>query len=462
MNDKNRYLTETEILSITEKSMHKTFGELGLSSFRDKSNKGGLGTFIEESVFEYKANNDDSPDFITAGIELKVTPVKRNEDGSFSSKERLVLNMIDYGQEELATFETSSFYRKNRRLLIWFYHYIKDIPETSYLLTAYDLFEFENSLEYKIIKKDWEIIHQKIKKGLAHTISESDTTFLAACTKGTNSNSTRKQPHSDVEAKCRAYSLKSSFMTRLYRELIHQIAPYVSFVSDEEWMKNPLEEIFKEKLTKYYGKSVAELANRFNIKNNPKDLCFKISQRTLGLTGKDSGTIEMIDAGIKLKTVRVHKNGTPCESMSFPALDFIELINQKWENSDIREDFVDWKLMLFVFKEDNNNVMRFDRVQFWNIPNNIVDGEIKIMYEQCAMLVKNGDALYYDDGKIKDMFPKEKRNSNGVCHVRPHGRVAADTFKLPISDKKTGKTEYTKQCFWLNKLFVKKILEDKV
>ncbi len=460
--ENKRHLSEREILSISENSMNKTFGELGLSTFRDKSNKGGFGTFVEEAVFGYNANNDDNPDFIEAGIELKVTPVKLNENGFFSSKERLVLNMIDYEKEAETTFETSSFYRKNKRLLIWFYHYIKDIPETDFMLTAYDLFEFENSLEYKIIKHDWEIIHEKITKGQAHTISESDTTFLAACTKGANSNLTRKQPYSDIEAKYRAYSLKASFMTRLYREIIHQVAPYVSFVSDDEWMKNPLEEIYKDKLSKYYGKSVEELKLRFNIKNNPKDLCFKIAQKMLGLHGKDSSTVEMLDAGIKLKTVRVQKNGSPFESMSFPALDFIELVNRKWEESDIREDFVDWKLMLFVFIEDEHRVMKFDRIQFWNIPNKIVDGEIKLMYEQCANLVKQGNALYYENGKIKDSFPKEKRNSNGVCHVRPHGRVAADTFRLPVIDKITGKTEYTKQCFWFNKMFVKKILDEKI
>lgn len=459
MDDKNRHLSEKEILKITQESLHKTFGELGLCEI-NKAHKGGLGIFVEENVFNYKANSDDHPDFIDAGIELKVTPVKSDNKGNISSKERLVLNMIDYFKEESATFETSSFYRKNRRLLVWFYQYVKGKPQSDCEITAWDLFEFEHSLEYKVIKRDWEIIHQKIVKGKAHEISESDTTFLAACTKGADSSVTRKQPNSELLAKPRAYSFKNSFMTRLYREAIHKIAPYVSFVSDDEWMKNSLEEIYKEKLSQYHGMSIVDLKHKFYITSKAKQLPFLIAQKMLGLSGKESSTQEMADAGIKLKIVRLKKNGKPHESMSFPAFDFTELVHTPWEESEIREDFVDWKLMFIVFKDDENGVCRFDRVQFWNIPNSLVDGKIKKMYEDAAELIKNGKALTIKNGKVIDRFAKEKRNGNGVCHIRPHGRNKDDVFKLPVKDKETNLTEYTKQSFWFNSNFIKKIMEE--
>lgn len=459
MDDTNRHLSENEIIRITQDSLHKTFGQLGLVDV-NKAHKGGLGNFVEENVFKYKANSDDHPDFIDAGIELKITPVKSDSKGNTSSKERLVLNMIDYFKEENATFETSSFYKKNRRLLVWFYQYIKGKPQSDFEITAWDLFEFEHSLEYKVIKRDWEIIHQKIVKGKAHEISESDTTFLAACTKGADSSQTRKQPNSEILAKPRAYSFKNSFMTRLYREAIHKLAPYVSFISDDEWMKNPLEEIYKEKLSIYQGMSIIDLKHKFYIRSKAKQLPFLIAQKMLGISGKDSSTQEMADAGIKLKIVRLKKNGKPHESISFPAFDFTELVNTPWESSEIREEFVDWKLMFFVFQDDENGVCRFDRVQFWNVPNSIVDGKIKQMYENAADLIKNGEALTFENGKIVDRFAKEKRNGNGVCHIRPHGRNKKDTFKLPVADKETKLSEYTKQSFWFNSNFVKEILKN--
>lgn len=467
MDDKNRHLSEKEVLDITKKCVNKSFGDLGLSTF-NKSNKGGLGGFIEEHVFKYSSNSDDNPDFIDAGIELKVTPIKQNNDGSYSSKERLVLNMINYVDEVDKTFITSSFYHKNRRLLILFYLWTKGVSPSEFTIDNYDLFEFEKSVQYQTIKRDWEIIHKKIVNGKAHEISESDTMFLAACTKGADSTQSRIQPRSNIEAKPRAYSFKSGFMTMLYRSLIHEIAPYVSFVSEDEWMNNPLEEVYKEKLSIYHGISVTELMRRFGIIKKPKDYCFKIAQRMLGLTGRDSSTQEMVDAGIKLKTVRLTKNGMPHESMSFPAFDFSELLEKPWEQSDIREDFVDWKLMLFIFQDDENGVCRFDKVLFWNIPNKLVDGEIKQMYEKCVELVKVGKVIQSIGAdskgkeKVKDYFPKEtkERNGNGVCHVRPHGINSLDTFDLPVPDQLTGRTKYTKQCFWFNKRYIKKIIKE--
>jgi DNA mismatch repair protein MutH len=366
--------------------------------------------------------------------------------------------MIDYFEEADATFETSSFYKKNRKLLICFYKYIKGAPETQFEFTAYDLYEFEKSLEFKTIKHDWDIIHSKIIAGKAHEISESDTTFLAACTKGANSSQRRGQPNSLEDAKPRAYSFKTGFMTRLYREIIHKIGPYIpQFVSDDEWMKDTLEETYKNKLAKYYGKTVSELKTLFSFKTNPKDINFRIAQKMLGLSGRMSSTQEMLDAGIKLKTVRLNQDGVPHESMSFPTFEFSELIRTTWEESEIREIFVDWKLMLFVFKDNEKGDSYFERIVFWNIPNKIVDGPIKNMFEYCAKLIATGEALYFNKkGIVLDKFPKEKRNSNGVCHIRPHASKAVNVFQLPVTDKATGKTAYTKQCFWFNKEFVMK------
>ena len=150
MDDKNRHLSESDILLITRRCVNKTFGELGYS-FSNISNKGGFGAFVEENVFKYSCNTDDNPDFIDAGIELKVTPIKKNIDGTFSSKERLVLNMINYSEEATKSFENSSFYRKNRKLLILFYLWSKGISPENFTITNYDLFEFERSTQYQVI-----------------------------------------------------------------------------------------------------------------------------------------------------------------------------------------------------------------------------------------------------------------------------------------------------------------------
>lgn len=460
MDDKNRHLTEKEILDISNKALHKTFGDFGLDATYNPNNKGGLGGFVEENVFKYKANNDDNPDFIDAGIELKVTPVKQNQDGSISSKERLVLNTINYKEEALKDFKTSSFYHKNRRLLIWFYLYSKGVHPSNFEITDIDLFEFEKSLQAKVIERDWNLIHQKIVKGKAHEISESDTEFLAACTKGADSSELTEQYNSTIKAKRRAYSFKGSFMTYIYRTYIHNIAPYTPTISEDEWMKNPLEEIYKEKMSVSHGLTQQQLCRRFHVNYNPKNksLNFAIAKGMLGIT-KGKQTPEMEIAGIYLRTITIDKNGYPTEGMPFNNFEFEELINTPWEESYIRENFVDLKMMIFVFREIDG-VITFDRVHFWNCPNSVVDGKIQQMHKECADMVRSGTAFYFNEkGKVLDKFPKEDRNSNGVCHVRPKARVGADKYELPVRDIETGITSYTKQSFWFNKEFVRRILE---
>ena len=68
--------------------------------------------------------------------------------------------------------------------------------------------------------------------------------------------------------------------------------------------------------------------------------------------------------------------------------------------------------MFFNFKDDENGVCRFDRVAFWNIPNKLVDGPIKDMYEKCADLVKNRKLSWkcYRMGRLKIAFQKKPKN----------------------------------------------------
>jgi len=58
--------------------------------------KGYLGQILEEFYFLYKPNSDSEPDFPIAKLELKSSPLKKLKNDEFRSKERLVLNIINY------------------------------------------------------------------------------------------------------------------------------------------------------------------------------------------------------------------------------------------------------------------------------------------------------------------------------------------------------------------------------
>lgn len=185
MSKYNRGLTKEEIEKIGEEVVGKTFGELGDFKYdlEDFNYKGGMGVLMEENVFQYDANSDANPDFYDAGIELKVTPIKKNKNGTYSAKERLVLNIINYMEEYKNTFETSSFWHKNETLYLMFYLWEEGIPRSDYKIVKQMLYTYPEE-DLLIIKQDWELIINKIKNGLAHEISEADTFYLGACPKG--------------------------------------------------------------------------------------------------------------------------------------------------------------------------------------------------------------------------------------------------------------------------------------
>ena len=95
--------TEEEIRILSQSAIGKTFGELqkmNVKTVSDSSvdkteevfNKAFFGHLFETDVFGMDINSFSRPDFEEAGIELKVTPYKKNKDNTLSAKERLVLN----------------------------------------------------------------------------------------------------------------------------------------------------------------------------------------------------------------------------------------------------------------------------------------------------------------------------------------------------------------------------------
>ena len=217
-----RFLTKEDVQVVARGALGKTFGELSDEKF-NYDNKGTLGQLIEKSIFHFANNSKSAPDFEDAGIELKLTPYKKNNNGTLSAKERLVLNLIDFCAEYKYDFKSSHFLFKNKNIQLLWYLYEKNKRREDYVITNelyFSLFDKEFAEDYEIIKSDWEFIIDKIKKGKAHEISESDTLYLGACPKGKNKNDKTSQPFSDILAMRRAFCYKVSYMTILVRKYI--------------------------------------------------------------------------------------------------------------------------------------------------------------------------------------------------------------------------------------------------
>ena len=414
--------------------------------------KGAIGTVIEESWFGYTPNSESEPDFPEAGVELKVTPYLRGKNG-IRAKERLVCNIINYMEEYDKTFQTSAFWHKCNTMLLMSYEHLADRPKGDFRIDEAVLFSFPEE-DLAIIEHDWETIMEKVRAGRAHELSEGDTLYLAACTKGATAASVRQQPFSEIPAKQRAYSLKSSYMTQVLNKYVFGNVDNPRIIKSANVLQShTFEEYIIEKVRPFSGMTQYQLKRHFGIESNSKSLNEILLAHMLDVKGRIAYTEEFQKAGIVPKTIRVQRNGKVKESMSFPTFDFIEISQEAfWEESELYNYLAPTKFMFVIFREQTGGEYVFDRVMFWNIPNSDLD-EVRRVWEQTVRTIREGVKLVPTSRGVSNNLPKQTESR--VAHVRPHGRDASD--KLPLPDGRV----MTKQCFWLNNTYIAEQIKEK-
>ncbi|MYL32075.1 restriction endonuclease [Pontibacillus yanchengensis] len=410
---------------------------------REKGNKGGLGQLLEKSHFGYEINSNAEPDFEEAGVELKTTPYIYRSKNRPVAKERLVLNIIDYMTLPHEKFENSSFWKKNQTLLLIFYlHQAKDVipNRLDYQITHAQLFQFPEK-DLKIIKADWEKIVEKVRQGKAHELSEGDTNYLGACTKGANKYSHRPQPYSDEYAMQRAFSLKTSYMTTV---LNHYILPgkktyHESILEENDLGEDTLESFILKKFNRFSGMSVDTIMSEVGeeVESKPKHFTARVASKMLNLDDRLEKTEEFRKANIKVKNITVSKKGKVKESMSFPAFKYKELIKEEWDSSTLREMFLNTRFLFVVFRYNEHNELFFEKALFWNIPHNDLEIEVREVWDETINRIK--------DGECRNL---PTASENPVAHVRPHAQNKQDTYETPQGD------HVVKKSFWLNNKYI--------
>lgn len=430
--------------------------------------KGNFGQLLEKFYFGYEPNSDANADFKEVGLELKASPLKVLKNGEIRSKERLVLNIINYLEVHNEEFENSTFWKKNAHLLLVFYLHDKEKHFLDYLIKLVDDWKYPDE-DLEIIKQDWEKINQKIKDGKAHELSEGDTFYLGACTKGsTAAKSFRAQPFNTEKAKQRAYSLKQGYVNHIIANIASdEQAVYGKIIKrpTELKKKKTLEEIVVEKFEPFYDKTPQEIENHFglNLNSRSKSYYANLTKKILGIE-LNQKIGEFDKANIQLKSIRVESNNKIKQSVSFPAFKFEVLYNESWRDSEMKE--ITERKYLFVFFKNIGNKFVLDKVKFWNMPYKDRNEVRKVWLQTKRILYKgeifneyakdkNGNIRLSQKGNPirKNNFPKIKDNK--VCHVRPHGTDSTHTYPLPIEDKKLKTKEYSKQCFWYNASYVR-------
>ena len=413
--------------------------------YNNPRSKGSLGQLIEKHFFFYDINSKSEADFNEAGVELKVTPYTIKANGDLRAKERLVLTIINYMKDyEEEDFLRSHVYEKCALMLLIYYLYEPNKYRLDYVINYIKLFQFpEEDLE--IIKNDYKIIIDKIKKGKAEAISEGDTNYLGACTKGANANSLREQPFSDKKAMQRAFCLKNSYMSYILNHyIVNKTEKYESVIKDAKILKEQtLEQYIISKLQPYYNQDIEFLKHKFNIpyQASNKSFTYLLAKGMLEVVNEKIEEFEK--ANIKIKAIRLRPDGMPKESMSFPTFKYTEIVKEDWLDSELYETFSTTRYLFMIYQYLDENTLIFKKAMFWNVPEKDLNTEIKRVWEDTVKKIRNNE---YDN------LPKISESP--ILHVRPHARNAKDTY--PTLDGKKA----IKKCFWLNANYIKQQIEN--
>jgi DNA mismatch repair protein MutH len=438
----------TSIKNHAEKILHKSLRQIlsasqlaEIKKALNKNRKGHFGDIVEKYIFNKDPNNAPEPDFPKAHLELKTTPIIPHKKRGYTAKERLVLGMIDFGRIIHENWETSTFLKKNTHLLILFYLFTENLPILDYefkLIKLLNLLNDLSSADILQIKQDWETIAAKIRQGKAHELSEGDTFYLGACTKGATAlKSPRSQPNSSIKAKPRAFSLKQKYLSELIFKSLKLIDKDQESIISENDPKS-IETFVHEKLDRYIGFTTDEIQAKLGVYlgSSAKSYIFDLGRAMLGTKKKKIAEFEK--ANVKMKTIRLQHSGTLKESMSFPAMSYMEIIKEEWPESTFREYISSNKYLFLVFQFDDTGALRFKKHIFWNIPYTDLEGHVKKVWEKTVELIKSGHA---------DSLPGI--TDDPVCHVRPHGRNKKDVAPTPYG------ALVEKKCFWLNASYIR-------
>jgi len=414
--------------------------------------KGNFGQILEKFYFMYEPNSDALPDFAEIGMELKSSPLKKLSNREYRSKERLVLNVINYLEVATQKFETSSFWKKNAHLLLIFYFREEGMDILDYMIKLVDEWTFP-SRDLEIIKNDWQIITNKIASGHAHELSEGDTFYLGACTKGGKGGNLRRQYGVDTLAKQRAYSLKQGYVNHIIASIANEPTEvYGKIIPDNAPIELTIEEIVIAKFSRFYNANTDEILAEFNVERNKlaKNYFSSITKLILGIA-IDKEIEEFAKADIEIKTVRLREDSLPKENISFPAFEYNEIVSHDWENSEFRETLE--RKFLFVFFQFDNGKIVLRKAKFWNMPVSDIE-KVKVVWDKTQEVVASGKIVKEIKNGIRyTNFPK--KSENDISHVRPHAVTTDDTYPLPVIDNVTKSDRYTKHSFWLNDTYIR-------
>ena len=431
-----------------------------------KGAKGQLGNILERYYFGYLPNGHQQADFSKIGLELKQTCIDQKKDGEYTAGERLSITNISYKEPVEDNFYLSHVWNKIAKILL--IHYLRDKSKDrfDYPIKYVNLFSPPKE-DLAIIIQDYLKIISKIKDGKAHEISESDTLYLGACTKGTTAEkSTVPQYYGDkTPARKRNFCFKRQYMDYVLNHyILNKTDSSESILKTNGFnQKESFEKQILDMINMHAGKTDKELCEIYDREyNNNKAQWSDLAYKMLGIKGNHAE--EFIKANIVVKSIRLELNGTMKESISLPPFSFRQLVTEKFEESSFCEYFEETKFLFVVYKSNGTNYI-LQGAQLWNMSISDLYGDAQIGWQKIHDKIQSGINFIVENDRVINDLPN--KSDNRILHIRPHAAKAA--YKLNngymIGDIQKNANQLpngewmTTQSFWLNNTYILSQLE---
>jgi DNA mismatch repair protein MutH len=416
--------------------------------------KGRVGRIVEEYFGFRHQDNNPEPDFPKCGTELKTLPMLQTREG-YRVKERTVISMIDFTALQAESWQSSSVRRKLGRILFVFVKWNPADPDESTVLAAEEWEPDETDLAF--FEADWRYAWRMVCCGQADMISEADALYLAPCRKGAGKGKDlRRQPNSPIRAKSRAFSLKPSFTTQTFKEIVEGkrfqsiVKDYLPDVKLRGFRE--LERRLTESVRPLIGENLGAIGAKLSLDlSGGKDRAARIVRRLLGALDVASEVREFMLAGSQIKTLSLREGtGSAYEAVSFPATNLDRLLTDSWEDSQLCQDL---GRVLFVptYRPDRKTppALRTLGLPFFWTPTTEQWVIIQREWADYKRQVAEGLARYeVVPGRSRRRSLLKHESETEIIHMRPHGSNASDTVLNPQGEP------VTRQCFWLNAVFV--------
>jgi DNA mismatch repair protein MutH len=401
--------------------------------------KGRVGLSYERH-FGLPPSSDAGPDLPEAGVELKSVPLRKLASGPYTAKERTFITAIDYGSIAHQGFEGSPLDLKTRRTLYIFYEWQDDVAIGD-IHTLGALLHERDELDELMLREVHGHVRDRVRRGLAHELSEGDTWGVGAATKDTGGRWV-DQPNSAERARRRAFAYKQPYTTRLWQLAKPRTSEGLPHVEVPDDLDSFRAEII-DRIHPWVGSSIRHLREHLapHVSTRAKQLGSIVSRRLLGSEGRHD-IEEFRRLGITVRAIRVDPASLlPHEDVSFRSFDPTDMVDQEWESSDLIDEVS--SLFFVVFEAPKGSAVLDARLRtafFWR-PDR----------EELAIMAREWERLRqaFAESRPEDR-PQASRTR--ILHVRPKGRNARDTLPLPDG------RPYVRSSFWLNREFVRALI----